>query len=130
MHKEKSLGPQKTEEFKESRILGEVSVGIVSRETPHGIRDWDPEASEVDPFNAWEKDFRLLLISLCIEYFFLKRALPLKEFLDHLEKTIIMRALEKFKGNQKRAADELGLKYTTLNEKIKRHNIRITKKIV
>jgi len=44
-----------------------------------------------------------------------------------IEKKIIMRALLEAGGSQKRAARILGIKYTTLNYKVKKHKIRIKK---
>lgn len=52
----------------------------------------------------------------------------LKEFLDSLEKEILFTVLAKVGGNQKEAARALGLKYTTLNEKIRKYNIGFEKK--
>ena len=48
------------------------------------------------------------------------RMASLKEFLANIERNLIVDTLEKTKGDQKRAAEILGLKYTTLHEKIKR----------
>lgn len=49
----------------------------------------------------------------------------LRDVIGELEKEIILRVLNEAKGNQKDAALILGMKYTTLNEKIKRYGIRI-----
>lgn len=51
----------------------------------------------------------------------------LKEFIDNLEKSIIINVLEKVYGHQKEAAKVLGMKYTTLNEKVKKYRIRFYK---
>lgn len=64
------------------------------------------------------------LFWLFIEYFFLSSGVPLKELIDGLERNIILRTLHKVNGNQKKAAKILKIKYSTLNEKIKRYNIR------
>jgi DNA-binding NtrC family response regulator len=69
-----------------------------------------------------KKDFFGFFIEL-----FYQQPLGLKEFIDDLEKCIILSALSKVGGNQKKAARALGIKYTTLNEKIKRYNIRFQK---
>jgi Bacterial regulatory protein, Fis family len=53
----------------------------------------------------------------------------LKRLLDTLERLIIIRALHRSRGNQRTAAANLGLKYTTLNEKVKKHGLRISKKV-
>ncbi|MCX7973169.1 MAG: hypothetical protein N3B16_01525 [Candidatus Aminicenantes bacterium] len=52
----------------------------------------------------------------------------LKKVMQEVEKGIIMRTLEKTGGNQRHAAKLLGLKYTTLNEKVKRYQIRFQKR--
>jgi DNA-binding NtrC family response regulator len=67
------------------------------------------------------------LVWLFIEYFFLNSNIPLKEFIDGLEKNIILRTLHEVNGNQKRAANILNVKCSTLNEKIKRYNIHFRK---
>jgi len=62
-----------------------------------------------------------------MEYFFLNCGIPLKEMMDGLERNLILSALNKVNGNQKKAAKVLGVKYTTLNEKIKKCNIHLRK---
>jgi DNA-binding NtrC family response regulator len=59
---------------------------------------------------------------------FLIQRFPLKELMDKLEQMIIISALEKFEGNQRKTAEFLGLRPTTLNEKMKKHNICLRKK--
>jgi len=53
----------------------------------------------------------------------------LKRLLDTLERLIIIRALNRSRGNQRAAAVRLGLKYTTLNEKVKKHGLRFSKSV-
>jgi transcriptional regulator with GAF, ATPase, and Fis domain len=67
------------------------------------------------------------LVWFFVEYFFNSSNVPLKEFINIMERNIILRALDKANGDQKKAAEILGVKYTTLNEKIKRYQIRIQK---
>jgi transcriptional regulator of acetoin/glycerol metabolism len=62
-----------------------------------------------------------------IEYFFLNSNTPLKELIDGLEKSIILRTLHEVNWNQKEAANILKMKCSTLNEKIKRYDIRFRK---
>lgn len=57
------------------------------------------------------------------EEFYANRMTSLKEFLANIERSLILDTLEKTKGDQKKAAGILGLKYTTLHEKIKRYHI-------
>jgi DNA-binding NtrC family response regulator len=60
---------------------------------------------------------------LFIEYFFTSSNIPLKEFMESLERSIILRVLGRVGGNQREAAKILGLKSTTLNEKIRKYKI-------
>ena len=61
------------------------------------------------------------------DFWNLVQKLPFKELMDRLEQTIIISALDKFKGNQRKTAKFLGMKPTTLYEKIKKHNISVRK---
>jgi len=65
-----------------------------------------------------------------IEFVFMKNGVDLKEFIDQLERTLIIKTLTKFNGNQKDSARFLGIKYTTLHEKIRRYNIHFRKEPV
>ncbi len=78
--------------------------------------------------DALTKDkIRKEMYRFIVEFFCRKETLPLKEFIVNLEKCIILKALSKFNGNQKAAAEFLGIKYTTLNEKIKKYKIDFKK---
>jgi DNA-binding NtrC family response regulator len=79
-------------------------------------------------FNESRLDQRLFW--LFIEYFFLSSRVPLKKLMDSVERNIIIRTLSKVNGNQKRASRVLGVKHTTLNEKIKKHKIHLSKRLV
>lgn len=68
---------------------------------------------------------RSQIYKLFIDLFFLKDRVPLKNILTGLEKRIIIRVLDRTGGNQKEAAGLLGIKYTTLNEKIKKYGITL-----
>jgi len=68
------------------------------------------------------------LFWLFIEYFIMNTEIPLKNLLGGIERNIIFRTLNIVNGNQKKAAKILGVKHTTLNEKIKKFNIQIQKK--
>jgi DNA-binding protein Fis len=54
-----------------------------------------------------------------------EKQIPLKGVIEELEKQIILRVLNEVDGSQKEAARILGMKHTTLNEKLKRYGIRI-----
>ena len=51
--------------------------------------------------------------------------IALKDVIGELEKKVIVQVLNEVEGNQKDAARILGMKYTTLNEKLKRYGIRV-----
>jgi len=76
-----------------------------------------------------EERFRVNLLKLFIEHWCLRGNIPLKTLMNNIERILILKALSLFGGNQKNAAKFLKINYTTLNEKIKRYNIRV-KKIV
>ncbi len=78
-----------------------------------------PFREELDRLRFEQEIFRVF-----IEYARLYDGPRLKEFLENLEKTILSRLLQKFRGNQRRTAKYLGIKYTTLHEKVKRHQIQ------
>ncbi len=67
---------------------------------------------------------RSYLIGNCIS-----RNVPLRNFINEFEKEMICRALKVSGGNQKVASFILGVKPTTLNEKIKKFKIKEKKKI-
>jgi len=67
------------------------------------------------------------IFNLFIEHFFLRENIPLKVVMSNIERVFIIKALSNLGGNQKNAAKFLKINYTTLNEKIKRYNIRIKK---
>lgn len=77
-----------------------------------------------------ERKFSRQVFNLFIEDFCMKQRVPLKKLIHRLEKTILIRTLSRFNGNQKSAAEFLGLKPTTLNEKVKKYNIHFQKKPV
>jgi len=57
----------------------------------------------------------------------LMQKFPLKELMDRLERTILISALSKFEGNQRKTAKFLSMKPTTLYEKIKKYKILFRK---
>ncbi len=64
---------------------------------------------------------------LFINYYSETQRVPLKELMNMVERAILIRTLSQVNGNLKSAAKSLGLKYTTLHEKIKKYNIRFRK---
>ncbi len=51
-------------------------------------------------------------------------SVSLKRLVDDYERRLILHALERARGNQRRAAAELGVLPTTLNEKMRRLGLR------
>ncbi len=59
-----------------------------------------------------------------------RQAATLKERVEAYERRLIMAALERAGGNQHRAALALGVRPTTLNEKLKRLGIGVVRHVV
>ena len=74
-----------------------------------------------------KEEFVMKSFKLFIKYFSSTRRVPLKELMNMVERAILIRTLSQLNGNLKNAAKILGLKYTTLHEKIKKYNIRFRK---
>jgi DNA-binding NtrC family response regulator len=84
---------------------------------------------KIEP-NKIEKDFhkaREQLVKTYLLKSFAVQTVPLSEFMDTLEKDLISYALLISEENQKKAAFLLGLKVTTMCEKMKKHNISMNK---
>ena len=77
-----------------------------------------------------EYRFKRKLFRLFVDYVCMDDSLPLKERMEQVEKGIIVGILHRVNGHQKKAARILGLKYTTLNEKLKKYNIHFQKRPV
>jgi len=67
------------------------------------------------------------ILDVFIEYFFMSQRRPLREILNILEEAILIKVLSHVRGNQMDAAKFLGIKYTTMNEKVKKYNIKFFK---
>ncbi|MGD9346631.1 MAG: helix-turn-helix domain-containing protein, partial [Candidatus Aminicenantes bacterium] len=52
----------------------------------------------------------------------------LKDFMNSLERALLVKMLDKFNGNQKHTAIFLGINHTTLNQKVRKHKIGFFKK--
>ena len=76
---------------------------------------------------ALEQEFEEESYRFFLEYRLAKTNANLKDFIESLERTVISRTLNELGGNQKAAARFLGIKYTTLNERIRKQRIRIVK---
>lgn len=70
------------------------------------------------------------VFDLFVDYLCREQPILLKDLMDRIEKDIIVRSLRMAGGNQKQAAGILGVKYTTLHEKLKKFGIRFPKEPV
>lgn len=98
-----------------------------SEETLKGIKEYFFSSIREESEIFKKQRLKRYLFWLFVEYFFDSSNIPLKEFMGKIEKNIILITLYKASGDQRQAADILGLKYTTLNEKIKKYQIRVRK---
>ena len=73
------------------------------------------------------EDFEEAIRRFFLEFQIAPQNANLKDYLGRLERAIILRTLEEFNGHKKAAARFLRMKYTTLNEKIKKYHINIVK---
>ena len=67
------------------------------------------------------------IVDRLIDEYMVKGEMPLKEFLSQVEINLLLLTLQESKGNQREAARILGVKHTTLSEKMKRYNIELYK---
>lgn len=77
-----------------------------------------------------EKEFLDAFFNFFIEYFYIHDTIELKDFINSLERAILVRMLERFNGNQKDTAKFLSINHTTLNQKVRKHKISFFKKPV
>jgi len=113
-------------DFKDIKKLGMSIIDETEKQkgiNRNEVEDFFIDYSNIAGLSFGEERFRSNLFRLFIEYFCMSRTHSLRELVGNLEKSIIIRALAKFSGNQKDAARFLGVKYTTLNEKVKKYNI-------
>ena len=68
-------------------------------------------------------------VGLIVDYLGRDEAIDLKILMEAIERGLILKALRRAGGNQKEAARILGLKYTTLNQKVKKHRIRFLRRV-
>lgn len=121
------LTPQERQEhFQLFGLEGDFSSGII-QDLGLGLLEKSEKKYEKVKDAIKEDKIRMEMYRLIVEFFCRKETLPLKEFIMNLEKCIILRSLFKANGNQKEAAKFLGIKYTTLNEKIKKYKIEFKK---
>lgn len=79
--------------------------------------------------NSQLRESQIDPIDLFIENLYYGKKIPLKNFLNDIEIRLIIFSLMETNGNQREAAKILGIKPTTLNEKMKKHNVKIRKSV-
>jgi DNA-binding NtrC family response regulator len=77
-----------------------------------------------------EKEVFEAFFHFFIEYFYMRENIELKNFIDSLERAILIKMLDRFNGNQRDTAEFLSLNHTTLNQKVRKHKISFSKKPV
>ena len=87
---------------------------------------WKQDLSSVEVESKLRAQIVLLLVELFVEV----EGVSLPKIMCILEKKILIKALLQYNGNIKKASQFLGIKYTTLHEKLKRHNISIQKQAI
>ncbi len=70
------------------------------------------------------------LLNHLLDKFMLKGEFPLKNFLSYVELSILALTLKKCNGTPCEAAKILGIRTTTLHEKLKKHSLVLRKVLV
>lgn len=98
-------------------LKNEVGNGINSDQN-------DIQVAEMDEhfLSLAQEYFNPVIDRFCREDLF-----PLKNLITIFERAVLIKCLSNHNGNQKKTADFLGLKLSTLHEKIKKHNIHFRK---
>ncbi|MGB8951291.1 MAG: helix-turn-helix domain-containing protein [Candidatus Aminicenantales bacterium] len=78
-------------------------------------------------FSAEEK-LKLDIYEIFIKIFSKEKPLMLKDFINSLEKSIIISVLDKVQGNPKKVAKALGIPSAVLNKKIKKCHLHYSNK--
>lgn len=79
---------------------------------------------------AIDRQFDRAAVHFYLKYNNLSEGLSLKEFLSRFERAVVFETLVRTHGSQKETADLLKVKKQTLNWKVKKQHIQITKQIV
>jgi hypothetical protein len=115
-----------------------IFLGVMTMEIDHREmgQSGDPQNSPVLHFPPLPKipfdpkllehggGFRKDVLGLFIDYLSREKPFRLKDLMETIEKGVILKTLGTCGGNQKEAAHCLGIKYTTLNQKVKKYGIR------
>jgi len=107
------------------RLLKDVATDRIESPGPLNIKA--ARQAPIDEIKKSDDQRWEVLLNVFIEYFFMRQRRPLRESLNILEKSILIKVLSSVNGKQKDAAKFLNLKFTTLNEKIKKYNIKFSK---
>jgi len=75
-----------------------------------------------------EEVFYEVFFNFFVDYFYMQEDIDLKDFINSLERAILVKMLERFNGNQKDTATFLGVNHTTLNQKVRKHKISFFKR--
>ena len=102
--------------------------GITVRYGGHLERFLPVEGQEEYPWTGKEtvQDLNSIFDSY-IDYLCAVKRIPLKEVMGSIEREILVKSLSLFNGNQRRTASYLGIKTSTLNEKIRKYRIQFRK---
>lgn len=79
---------------------------------------------------ALGREFDRAAVNFFLKYNGPLMGLPLKQFLGRFERAIVFETLVRTHGSQKETADLLKVKKQTLNWKVKKQHIRITKQTI
>lgn len=104
----------------------ESSKALPDEKVP--LSAWAGQREIKDVSFSQREKFTDELLQIIVELICQERVLQLKALIENLEKCIILTTLVRVNGNQREAAKVLGVKYTTLNEKMKRYRIHFQKK--
>jgi len=112
--------------MKPENLAIEKNVGSLKPfDTERGIKEYRVDQNKLSE----AEDYIKTLFSLFLERVCINESVPLGVLMNTVERNIIIRTLSMVDGCQKEAAKILGVKYTTLNEKVKKYNIRIRKSV-
>ena len=107
---------------------GEQGLSLYQTIIQDSVGQETPRPLDTDYLEEWkERAFKKEILRLFIDYYCVKHHTPLKEIMNDVEKTLLVRVLALCNGNQAQAAKILKTRTTTLNEKVKRFNIRFKK---
>jgi transcriptional regulator of acetoin/glycerol metabolism len=84
----------------------------------------------VSPSEEDKTNYRSQVLSFLVDLLIDKEEASLPDLMCTVEKNILMNALGQCNGNIKKASKLLGIKYTTLYEKLKKYNISFRKQPV